>query len=271
MLASLLIVFREVLEAGLIVGIVLAATVGVPFRGRWIAGGIAAGVLGASLVAAFATVIANAVEGMGQEIFTAIILLIAVAMLGWHSIWMASHGRELGRKAKALGCRRLGRREVAPGARRRRLRGGAARRLGGRAVPLRRCRVDPRAAACHADRRVGRYPRGWPGQLLAVSWPACDTGAPSLYGDPLDDSIVGGRHGGPGGRAAGRRRSAADTRQYALGHVTRAAGGWADWPTAPHIGGLRRPPVGDSAGGVGWPLSLCSMRRSVRSVSGNRQ
>ena len=36
MLASLLIVFREVLEAGLIVGIVFAATEGIPSRTRWI-------------------------------------------------------------------------------------------------------------------------------------------------------------------------------------------------------------------------------------------
>ena len=34
MLASALIVFREVLEAGLIVGIVLAATQGIAGRGR---------------------------------------------------------------------------------------------------------------------------------------------------------------------------------------------------------------------------------------------
>ena len=37
MLASLIIVFREVFEAGLIVGIVLAATRGVPRRGAFIA------------------------------------------------------------------------------------------------------------------------------------------------------------------------------------------------------------------------------------------
>jgi len=36
MLATLLIIFREVIEAGLIVGIVMAATRGVPARGRWI-------------------------------------------------------------------------------------------------------------------------------------------------------------------------------------------------------------------------------------------
>ena len=41
MLGALIIVFREMLEAGLIVGIVLAATQGVAGRGRWIAIGIA--------------------------------------------------------------------------------------------------------------------------------------------------------------------------------------------------------------------------------------
>ena len=43
MLASLIIVFREVFEAGLIVGIVLAATRGVRRRGAFIAVGVAAG------------------------------------------------------------------------------------------------------------------------------------------------------------------------------------------------------------------------------------
>ncbi len=37
MLPSLLIVFREVFEAGLIVGIVMAVTAGVAGRGRWVA------------------------------------------------------------------------------------------------------------------------------------------------------------------------------------------------------------------------------------------
>ena len=53
MLASLLIVFREVFEAGLIVGIVMAVTAGVPGRTLWVSGGVAAGVLGACLVALF--------------------------------------------------------------------------------------------------------------------------------------------------------------------------------------------------------------------------
>ena len=103
MLATLLLVFREVLEAALIVSIVAAATRGVPRRGTWISGGIAAGVLGALLVAAFASGIANAMQGMGQEYFNAGVLLAAVLMIGWHVVWMARHGRELAAQMKSVG------------------------------------------------------------------------------------------------------------------------------------------------------------------------
>src|ERR1700753_3927057 len=103
MLATLLIVFREVIEAGLIVGIVLAATAGVPRRGRFVALGVAAGVLGACLVAAFAGELASLFQGSGQELFNASILLLAVAMLTWHNVWMASHGREMARELKRAG------------------------------------------------------------------------------------------------------------------------------------------------------------------------
>ncbi|MDR3438292.1 FTR1 family protein [Telmatospirillum sp.] len=103
MLAALLIVFREVIEAGLIVGIVLAATKGVPQRGWWVGGGIAGGLAAACLVAAFAGTIADAFAGSGQELFNASILLIAVAMLTWHNVWMASHGRAIAGQMRALG------------------------------------------------------------------------------------------------------------------------------------------------------------------------
>ena len=43
MLATAIIVFREVLEAALIVGIVMAATQGVPNRSLWVGGGILGG------------------------------------------------------------------------------------------------------------------------------------------------------------------------------------------------------------------------------------
>ncbi|HZP66131.1 MAG TPA: FTR1 family protein [Rudaea sp.] len=103
MLGTGLLVFREVLEAALIVSIVCAATRGVPARGRWVGGGIAAGVVGALLVAFFADALAQAVSGIGQELFNASVLLAAVVMIAWHAIWMASHGKELATQMKAVG------------------------------------------------------------------------------------------------------------------------------------------------------------------------
>jgi high-affinity iron transporter len=103
MIASLIVVFREVLEAGLIIGIVLAATRGVPKRGRWIAGGIASGVLGAVLVASLAGLLSEAFEGNGQDLFNATILSVAVVMLSWHVLWMARHGREMAQQMRAAG------------------------------------------------------------------------------------------------------------------------------------------------------------------------
>ena len=103
MLGTGLLVFREVLEAALIVSIVFAATRGVRGRGLWVGAGLAAGVIGAIVVALFASSIAAAVSGMGQELFNASILLAAVAMIAWHAIWMASHGRELATQMKSVG------------------------------------------------------------------------------------------------------------------------------------------------------------------------
>ena len=103
MLGALIIVFREVLEAGLIVGIVMAATRGVAGRGQWVTIGIAAGVLGASVVAMFAGVISDAFQGSGQELFNASVLGIAVLMLMWHNAWMARHGREIADEMRRVG------------------------------------------------------------------------------------------------------------------------------------------------------------------------
>ena len=103
MIGALIIVFREVFEAGLIVGIVLAVTRTVPHRNLWIGGGIIAGVLAACVVAVFAGALSNLFAGMGQELFNALILAIAVVMLTWHNVWMARHGSELAGELRAAG------------------------------------------------------------------------------------------------------------------------------------------------------------------------
>jgi high-affinity iron transporter len=103
MLATLVIVFREVIEAGLIVGIVLAATKGVGGRGFWVGLGILGGALGACIVALFASQIAGLFQGSGEEIFNASILFAAVVMLAWHNAWMARHGKDMARQMQAVG------------------------------------------------------------------------------------------------------------------------------------------------------------------------
>jgi high-affinity iron transporter len=103
MIGALIIVFREVIEAGIIVGVIMAVTQGIPGARAWIATGVAAGVGGAVVVAIFAEAIANALQGVGQEIFNGSILAIAVLMLTWHNIWMASHGRQMAAEMRQIG------------------------------------------------------------------------------------------------------------------------------------------------------------------------
>lgn len=104
MLAAAVLVFREVLEAALVVSVVMASTRGVWGRGRWVSGGIGLGLSGAIVVALFAGRIADAAQGMGQELLNASVLLLAVAMLAWHAIWMARHGRALATQMHGLGA-----------------------------------------------------------------------------------------------------------------------------------------------------------------------
>jgi high-affinity iron transporter len=111
MLGSAIIVFREVLEAALIIGIVLAATRGLTGSRAWVMGGTLAGVALSLVVAGGAESISSAFEGVGQEVLNATILGLAVLMLAWHSVWMKKHGAEIARDMKSVG------REVSTGTR----------------------------------------------------------------------------------------------------------------------------------------------------------
>ena len=103
MLGAAIIVFREVLEAALIIGIIAVATRSMPSRRFWIGLGIGAGLLGSVIVAGLAGRIAELAEGTGQELFNAGVLGMAALMLAWHNIWMARHGRQLALQATQLG------------------------------------------------------------------------------------------------------------------------------------------------------------------------
>ena len=103
MLSAAIIVFREALEAALIIGIVAAATRDLRARNSWLLVGVGAGIGGSLVVALLTGQIAELAAGAGQEVFNAGILGLAASMLAWHNIWMARHGMELAGNAKRLG------------------------------------------------------------------------------------------------------------------------------------------------------------------------
>ncbi len=103
MFGPALIIFRETLEAALVLGIVAAATRGVSRRSLWLLLGVLAGLIGSGLIAALTETIAGLADGSGQELFNAAVLGLAVLMLGWHHVWMATHGAELARDARQVG------------------------------------------------------------------------------------------------------------------------------------------------------------------------
>lgn len=94
LLSALLIVFREVLEAGLVISVVVAACTGMKIK-HLVLAGIVAGVLFACILALFTNSIENMLSGMGQEVFNAALLVIAACMLAWQITWMSTRGRQI--------------------------------------------------------------------------------------------------------------------------------------------------------------------------------
>ena len=103
MFGTALIVFRESLEAALFVGIVAAATRGVPGRARWLAGGVCAGLFGALALASGAEQISALADGIGQDLVNVAILAVALTMLAWHCIWVSTHAKEMSMAARRIG------------------------------------------------------------------------------------------------------------------------------------------------------------------------
>lgn len=97
------IVFREILEVALVLGIVMAATRGLPHRWLLALGGLAIGIAGSVVIAFFTESISQTMEGMGQEVFNATIMFIAVGFLSWTVIWMKTHGRHLAKHLSEVG------------------------------------------------------------------------------------------------------------------------------------------------------------------------
>lgn len=99
------IVFREILEISLIIGILALATSGVKGRYKYILFGLLLGILGSVVLAFSMDQISESFDGSGQEIFNGTILLLASLMIGWTVIWMTQHAKKISAHLKQLGKR----------------------------------------------------------------------------------------------------------------------------------------------------------------------
>lgn len=95
MFPSFIVTFREILEVAIILGVVLAATKGLAGRNKWIYLGIALGIAGSGVVAAFTGAISDFAEGIGQELFNAAILFTASLIIAWTALWMNKNARNM--------------------------------------------------------------------------------------------------------------------------------------------------------------------------------
>lgn len=102
MLQIAIVVFREILEISLILGILTAATKEIPGRTKWIASGLTLGIATSLLLAFFTDQISESLDGMGQEFFNGLILISAAIMIGWTVLWMQKHARSLSGELKRL-------------------------------------------------------------------------------------------------------------------------------------------------------------------------
>jgi high-affinity iron transporter len=90
MLAALIIAFREAFEVGLIVGIVMFATRGIARRNFWLTAAVAVGLVATGLFAAIVSALADLFRAQ-QDIFNAVMLILAVIMLTWHVMVIRRH------------------------------------------------------------------------------------------------------------------------------------------------------------------------------------
>jgi len=103
MISSLLIVFREMLEMVLVLGVLMAATRGLGSSRLWIGLGALGGLLGALFFALFMEQLEGSFDGDGEFIFNACVLFTASVLIAWTVFWMSRHGREVSSRMKQMG------------------------------------------------------------------------------------------------------------------------------------------------------------------------
>lgn len=102
MLQIAIVVFREVLEIALILGILASASKEIKHRSNYILTGLALGIIASIALAFFTDQISASLEGMGQEFFNGLILIASAFMIGWTTLWMQKHAKTLTSELKRL-------------------------------------------------------------------------------------------------------------------------------------------------------------------------
>ena len=95
MFAAAAITFRETIEAALVVGVLAALTRGLDRRGAWISLGILAGLAASVAMAVLVGGASRTVDRTFQDEFNAGALLLAVAILHWHTLTAGTRGHEV--------------------------------------------------------------------------------------------------------------------------------------------------------------------------------
>jgi high-affinity iron transporter len=95
MAASFLLVFREVLEAVLVVGVILGylRRTGRETLSRYVWIGVAAGIAGSAAGALLFEVVAGGFEGRAEQLFEAVTMLAGAALLTTAIVWLARAAR----------------------------------------------------------------------------------------------------------------------------------------------------------------------------------
>jgi high-affinity iron transporter len=102
MLQIAIVVFREILEIALILGILVSATKEIPNRSKWISSGLFFGLLTAALLAFFTDKISESLDGVGQEFFNGLILITASSMIAWTVLWMQKHAKSISKELREI-------------------------------------------------------------------------------------------------------------------------------------------------------------------------
>lgn len=102
MLKIALVIFREMLEISLILGIVFASTSSIKNSRVYIIAGMMGGFIGAAILAFFITTISSSMSGYGEEIIDVAIIMVTVIVVGTTAIWVKNSGYEINNKLKKL-------------------------------------------------------------------------------------------------------------------------------------------------------------------------